>query len=1001
MSENESNPVRAVNGRRFLRRLVWIFLAVLFAVIIALRACGLADVYYAPGFSLRTNFIASTLFALCAAYLVGRVFKIRRVGGLLLLVSGLVIWGLAGFAASVAGGGDVNRVVTIRSLCLWLSSVCELSGTVLIFRTAPPLSHPRWWVIGAWAVAAGVVMLIATGTGIGWTPLFFVNGEGGTVVRDIVLGSATAFLALSSALMGSADRRGDNSFTAWYGLGLATLAIGVFAAMITPSIGSPLMWVGWLTQCLGIAWVMTAAVLSERERGAWVATSPSLQKRQYRYLLAIAVVLVAAISRLAFLQALGTRMAYVTFYPAVMIAALYGGVAACLLATALSSCLVLFFWMEPLGQFTGKAGSEVVGMAIFIVSCIMISGITAAMRRAQTRSANAEAQAQFLAERQRAQEALAQSEQRFRCLFDNAMDPVFLTIPDGTISAANPAACAAFGMSEAELCQAGRAGIIFPDTRLTEALGERQRTGRTRGELTCVRKDGSRFPAQISSVIIGGEPSRAFVTVQDITERKRTEQALHENEERLRVWAREWQTTFDSVQSAIWLVDLNRKVLRCNRAAFRSFKLVVGERCCERMHGVPGPVANCPFDLMLQSRQRQSEVMDSGGGWMEVFVDPIFNEGGEVIGAVHVVNDITARKRWEDALRDSEERFHQLFEAESDAIVLVDFETHQFIEANAAALVLYGYKREELLGLHSVDVSGDPQETRRAINQGQRRTPLRWHRKKDGTLFPVEIAGNYFSYRGRRTHVAAIRDITERERTQAELLASRGQLRALAGRLQDVREQERTRIAREIHDVLAQDLTRLKIDLVWLHRRLTKPGETVVPAALAARVVEMRQLTDATISCVQKIATQLRPVALDTLGLCAAVEWQVREFQTRAPIQCQTNVPEQELPLDRDSATAFFRILQESLTNVLRHAKATRVDVHLRQEAQEAILTVSDNGCGIPSETLNNPMSIGLAGMRERALLLNGQFEIHSEIASGTTLEVRLPLSGKQTPQNA
>ncbi len=225
----------------------------------------------------------------------------------------------------------------------------------------------------------------------------------------------------------------------------------------------------------------------------------------------------------------------------------------------------------------------------------------------------------------------------------------------------------------------------------------------------------------------------------------------------------------------------------------------------------------------------------------------------------------------------------------------------------------------------------------------------------------------------------------------AALIASREQLQIFAERLLIVPEQERARIAREIHDLLAQDLIRLKIDLVWLNGQFAKM--TPLPVLLKERVVEMIQIADGAITCVQKIATELRPAVLDSLGLCAAVEWQAREFQERTGIQCLVKVPEKDLPVDRDFTIAIFRILQESLTNVRRHANATRVDVLLRQKAGYLFLRVQDNGSGITPTALHDPLSIGLTGMRERAVLLGGRIEITGKPGAGTTVEVRLPLS--------
>ena len=237
-------------------------------------------------------------------------------------------------------------------------------------------------------------------------------------------------------------------------------------------------------------------------------------------------------------------------------------------------------------------------------------------------------------------------------------------------------------------------------------------------------------------------------------------------------------------------------------------------------------------------------------------------------------------------------------------------------------------------------------------------------------------------------------DITARTWTEADLRASRELMRALASRIQAVREEERTALARDLHDGLAQVLTRLKIDLRLLQTSPAGTRKGSEMKALAARLGTMVGIADAAIQTVQKIATGLRPVILDSMGLCAAVEWQARDFQAHAGIACRTRMPEEELPVGREVATAAFRILQESLTNVLRHANASRVEVVLRQKAGQLILTVKDNGSGMGADALNDPRSIGLTGMRERALLLGGHCEIRSRAGSGTTVDVHLPLEG-------
>jgi signal transduction histidine kinase len=241
--------------------------------------------------------------------------------------------------------------------------------------------------------------------------------------------------------------------------------------------------------------------------------------------------------------------------------------------------------------------------------------------------------------------------------------------------------------------------------------------------------------------------------------------------------------------------------------------------------------------------------------------------------------------------------------------------------------------------------------------------------------------------------VIAHETITERIQAEAELRASHEQMRALASREQAGIEAERMSTARKIHDLLSQTLTRLKIDLVWLQRRLDNPGESFSAKTLGPRVAEMIGMADEAVSTVQRIATELRPAVLDSLGLCAALEWLARDFRDHGDIISRAFVPEGDLLIDKDVATAAFRIAQESLANAVRHSRATEVEIRLQEEAGQLVLLIHDNGIGIDPRKLRDPISIGLAGMRERALLLGGSLDIRSMPASGATVEARFPLS--------
>ena len=233
----------------------------------------------------------------------------------------------------------------------------------------------------------------------------------------------------------------------------------------------------------------------------------------------------------------------------------------------------------------------------------------------------------------------------------------------------------------------------------------------------------------------------------------------------------------------------------------------------------------------------------------------------------------------------------------------------------------------------------------------------------------------------------------ERKRAEDKLRRSLEQLRALSVYLQYVREDERIRISRQVHDELGQALTGLKMDLYWLTSRLPKKFRTVHDKTKA-----MSAHIDATIQTVRRIATELRPGILDDLGLVAAIEWHAQEFQKRTAIECVVTSDLKDPILDQDLNTAFFRIFQETLTNIIRHAQATRVEVHLQQEESTLVLEVKDNGRGISETELNDTRSIGVLGMRERAALLQGELQITGVPGQGTTVTVRIPLV--RGPQN-
>jgi signal transduction histidine kinase len=219
-----------------------------------------------------------------------------------------------------------------------------------------------------------------------------------------------------------------------------------------------------------------------------------------------------------------------------------------------------------------------------------------------------------------------------------------------------------------------------------------------------------------------------------------------------------------------------------------------------------------------------------------------------------------------------------------------------------------------------------------------------------------------------------------------------GQLRALAARLQSTREEERLRISREIHDELGEALTSQKLGLMWIRQRLNSLEQAATLEPVLEKIDFLRTSVDGTAGRVRRLCTELRPPILDDLGLPAAIEWQAREFQSRTNIICDLSANIEELDLEGPDAVAIFRIFQEILTNVARHAQATRVTVQVKADDGSLLLKIADNGRGISPEKINGGGSLGLVGMRERVLLLGGALDLHGIPGEGTTVTVRVPL---------
>jgi PAS domain S-box-containing protein len=356
------------------------------------------------------------------------------------------------------------------------------------------------------------------------------------------------------------------------------------------------------------------------------------------------------------------------------------------------------------------------------------------------------------------------------------------------------------------------------------------------------------------------------------------------------------------------------------------------------------------------------------------------------------------RQQAEEAVRASEQRWRAMFENAAIGIALVDTLGHP-VQSNPALQRMLGYTADELACMpfvtftHPEDAATDWALVREVF-AGQRdhyQIEKRYIRKDGQVLWGHLTVSAIRDETGSCEFVIGmLEDITERRHAETQLRATSTQLRALMARLRSAREQEGVRIAREIHDELGSVLTSLKWDLEEIDTTLSRVDDQARVPAVRGTIGTMVERLDATMQLIRRIAADLRPHLLDDLGLEAAIEWHLQQFQARTGIVCQYTALGHPGDVDQEHATALFRIVQEALTNVLRHAQATRVDVTLEAGAA-LVLTISDNGRGITAAEQSGPHTLGLLGMRERAHLVGGSVDITGSKGQGTTVTVRVP----------
>ncbi len=673
-----------------------------------------------------------------------------------------------------------------------------------------------------------------------------------------------------------------------------------------------------------------------------------------------------------------------------------------------------------------------------------------------------------ITERKRAEEALRDSELKYRALFETANDAIFLMDHDVFIDC-NPKTVEVFGCTPEQII--GQPPYRFSPDVQPDGRNSREKalekinaafTGQPQFfEWQHSRYDGTLFNAEVNlnTLSIAGKDCLVAI-VRDITERKRAEEAVRISEDK---FAKVFQASPDIIVLTSLndgrLVDVNE---RLKDATGYIPEEIIGKRTDELQFWVD-PTERDRYiallmrdgrvrDLEVKFRIKSGEVRDTliSGEIIEL------QYGKYILG---VIRDITDRKRDEDNLRRrakelatllkisqefaltrdlkiilqmTTDRVTELTLLKSSAIYLLEGETlrlwattpplpPQFPEElRNASLADHPHIRKAITTGMPVflpdTATADLTPAERAVTELRSLRsilyiPLIAGTKALGTLIvttaeePRILSDAEINFCNTLANIAAMaidnaildeeirknvealqQEILNRKRSAVEIKKMNEQLRALAVRLQTIREEERTTIAREIHDELGQMLTGLKYELMWIEKRID-PGQD----DMRSKVAEIQVLIDSTIKTVRKISAELRPGILD-LGLAAAIEWQAGEFRRRTGIDGRTEINDTDIQLRENTSTQVFRIFQEILTNIMRHANASKVDIILKRFKNDLILIVSDNGKGMHPDIGPDEQSLGLLGMQERTIIFGGTLSITSAVNQGTTVEILIPI---------
>jgi len=621
--------------------------------------------------------------------------------------------------------------------------------------------------------------------------------------------------------------------------------------------------------------------------------------------------------------------------------------------------------------------------------------------------------ARDVTEKRKAAEAIRQSEARYRALVENATEAlVVFDVEKGKFESVSQSAVDFFKMSIEELMQIGPLEIspeYQPGGRLSaemakEKIDEAIRGGKPSFEWTHCDKYGNLIPCEIWLCRL---PSENQILVRgsifNISERKKTEEAIRLSEQKYKLlFNKNPQPMLMLSKPELKFIDVNDAAVAQYGYSRKEFlgMTAMDLRLREDMDSFLKIIESSTDGInnfgVHRHRKKDGTIIK-----VEVVAHQIINNGKPAW--LTLASDVTERLLAEEKLKESEFQFRKVTENE---ILGVAWATPdgRLTNANSTFCSMLEYPLEVLKGMHFAELT-HPDDTAKElalveqIVQGKRDYYQieKRYKTRNGNFIWVEL--NLSTYRNLKDNsveffIGIVQKIHERKKAEEEIKRSHEELRQLSSYLETIREEERTNIAREIHDELGQQLTGLKMDASWLNKKI--PSDNKV---LLDKVSGMITLIDETVKTVRRISTELRPGILDDLGLIDALQWQSNEFEKRTGIACMFQTSFTESPFGKKLSTGIFRVFQETLTNVARHAHASEIKTFLERENEDIILKVHDNGTGFEEAEIKNKKTLGLIGMKERAKMFGGNLTVLSAVGKGTVITLQVPMRMAASPE--